>query len=100
MILPSINMVYCVYISLALWLEIFIMKYPHAMLTPYLFGFSQDVSEEDGATGSKNIIQAIFGGSIFKAQNTANREGGGEGALGTHSVRKLAATHARRSGAS
>ena len=48
----------------------------------------------------KNIIQQIFRGAIFKARNTEIREGGGSGSLGTHSVRKLAATHARQSGAS
>ena len=100
MMLPSMNTLYCVYCSLALWLEIFIMKCPHALLTPFLFGFSQDVTEEGGATASKNIIQAIFGGNIFKSRNAASREGGGDGPLGTHSVCKLAATHARRSGAS
>ena len=100
MIMPCMNTMYCVYATLSLWLEIFLMKFPHAMLTPYLFGFSQDITEEEGATASKNIIQSIFGGTIFKATNTAVREGGGSGALGTHSVRKLAATHCRRSGGS
>ena len=98
--LPSMNTLYCVYCSLGLWLEIFIMKCPHAFLTPFLFGFSQDVTEEGGTTASKNIILSIFGGNIFKSRNVASREGGGEGPLGTHSVCKLAATHARRSGAS
>ena len=72
MMLPSMNTLYCVYCSLALWLEIFIMKCPHALLTPFLFGFSQDVIEEGGATALKNIIQAIFGGNIFKSRNAAS----------------------------
>ena len=100
LMLPCMNKSYCVYLSLSLWLEMCLLKYPHALLTPYCFGFSQDVTEEGGATASKNIVQAIFGGTIFKASNTALREGGGSGALGTHSIRKLAATHARRCGAS
>ena len=97
--LPSMNMAYCVYISLALWLELFIMKCPHASLTPFVFGFSQDTTE-NGAKASKNIVRGIFGGSIFKEGNQAIRENGGSGCLGTHSVRKLSSTHARRSGAS
>ena len=97
--LPSMNPVYCVYFSLALWLEIFIMKCPHALLTPFTFGFSQDTTLETGANASKNIVQGIFGGRIFKESNTAIRDSGGSGCLGTHSVRKMSSTHARRSGA-
>ena len=97
--LPSMNILYCVYCSLSLWLEIFLLKYPHALLTPFIFGFSEDVTVAKGAKQSKSIIQGVFGGTIFKAGNTAIREGGTSGALGTHSIRKMAATHARRCGA-
>ena len=97
--LPSMNMAYCVYLSLSLWLEIFIMRSPHAALTPFVFGFSQDVTD-NGAKASKNIVQGVFGGNIFKESNKAIRDNGGSGCLGTHSVRKLSSTHARRSGAS
>ena len=41
-----------------------------------------------------------MGGKIFKAGNElVNTNGGGHGPLGTHSVRKMASTHVRRSGA-
>ena len=100
LMMPAMKTVYCVYCSMSLWLEIFIERYTHASLTPFVFGFSQDITEENGAKASKTIIQSIFGGNIFKAGNTLIRNEGGSGALGTHSVRKLAATHTRRSGAS
>ena len=100
LVMGSMNMAYCIYCTLSLWLEIFIGKYPHALLTPFVFGFSQDVTEKGGAQASKNMCQDIFGGHIFKEGNRAIIASGSSGALGTHSVRKLSSTHARRSGAS
>ena len=99
LMLPSINSVYCVYLHLALWLEVLIEYYPHGNLTPFLFGFSTDTSDPKGAELSKGIMQDILGGHVFKAANIANANGSGHGPLGTHSVRKLASTHSRRSGA-
>jgi len=99
LMLPSMNSIYCVYISLALWLEVFISKCPHAILTPYLFGFSQDCREEHGANLSKGIIQNILGGTIFKETNELVGTGvGSHGPIGTHSVRKFASTHSRKCG--
>ena len=90
---------YCVYISLALWLEVLVSKFPHASLTPYLFGFSQDCREEYGANLSKGIIQNILGGTIFKETNELVGTGvGSHGPIGTHSVRKFASTHSRKCG--
>ena len=94
LMLPLMNPLYCTYFSLALWLEIFIMKCPHALLTPFVFGFLQDITVENGANAAKNIVQGIFGGNIFKGSNEAIRESGGSGCLGTHSIRKMSSTHA------
>ena len=101
LMLPSLNSLYCIYLNLALWLEVFIDFYPHANLTPFLFGFSTDTSDPKGAKLSKKIIMDIMGGKIFKAGNvlSAASNGGGHGPLGTHSIRKMASTHVRRSGA-
>ena len=93
--LPSMNPLYCVYINLAIWLEVFISSFAHALLTPFLFGFSSDTRDPQGAELSKNTITDILGGKVFKSGN----QGGGSGPLGTHSIRKLGATHIRRSGA-
>ena len=99
LMLPSMNPIYCVYISLAIWLEVFIGKYPHAELTPYLFGFSTDTREQYGAELSKAMIQTILGGTIFKRTNAVVGNGvGAHGPLGTHSVRKMASTHSRKCG--
>ena len=62
-----------------------------------MFGFSQDTTEESAAP-SKNIIQSIFGGTIFNAENKAIREGGESGELGIHSVKNISVAHVRQSG--
>ena len=99
LMLPSMNPIYCVYISMAIWLEVFIGKYPHAELTPYLFGFSTDTREQYGAELSKAMIQTILGGTIFKRTNALVGNGvGAHGPLGTHSVRKMASTHSQKCG--
>ena len=98
-LLPSMNPLYCVYLNLAIWLEIFLELYPHGNLTPFLFGFSTDTRDPEGATLSKKVASDVLGGKIFKERNKEVALGVGHGPLGTHSIRKLASTHSRRSGA-
>ena len=81
---------------MAIWLEVFIDSFAHAALTPFLFGFSCDTQDPQGADLSKHIIADILGGKVFESRNQV---GGGSEPLGTHSIRKLEATHIRRSGA-
>ena len=100
LMLSCMNLVYCVYYSLALWLEIFISRYVHALLTPFVFGFSQDIGVESGAKVAKNIVQGIFGGSIFKETKAVVCNSGGSGCLGTHSAQKMSSTHAQQYAAS
>ncbi|KAI2488930.1 hypothetical protein MHU86_25984 [Fragilaria crotonensis] len=63
-----------------------------------LFNFSDDVSIPKGGQKSKETAQTMFN-KIFKMEvfggETAD---GGTDSLGSHSIRKFAATHARRSG--
>ena len=97
--LPSMNSIYCVYISLGLWLTLCVSKFSHARLTPYLFGFFQDCREEYGANFSKGIIQDILGETIFMASNKLVGNGAGtHGPLDIHSVRKFASTHSQKCG--
>ena len=93
--LPSMNYLYCVYLNLAVWIEVFLDFYAHADLTPFLFGFSSDVRDPEGAISSKSIACDILGNKLYKERNTQ----GLSGPLGTHSNWKLASTHTRRSGA-
>ena len=65
------NSQYCVYINIVLWLEVC----PHAENTPFLFGFSADTRDPQGANTNKNIIQDILGGNVFKAANSQVGEG-------------------------
>ena len=64
LMMHSMNMDYCVYCSLSLWLKVFISKYPHALLIPFIFGFSQDITEKRGVNALKTICQDIFRGQI------------------------------------
>jgi hypothetical protein len=66
------------------------------MISPYLFSFSDNITIPLGGQKSKDIAQKIFGQRIFKREEFLIAEGGGP--LGSHSVRKDAATHVRRCG--
>ncbi len=70
---------------------------PNAALSPYLFSFSDDVSIPKGGQKSKETAQAMFN-RVFKMEVFGGEAADGTGSLGSHSIRKFAATHARRSG--
>ena len=95
-VLGSMNAVFCVFISLGLWLESNLKSNPSAVASPYVFSFSDDVTVPSGGRKAKDVAQSIFGQKVFKLdefQTTA-------GQLGSHSIRKFAATHVRRCGIS
>jgi hypothetical protein len=86
---------YCVHLALAMWLEVYTENNPTALLTPYLFGFSDDTSVPDGGDKAKAMVQQVFNSSIFNRPEFYET-----GNLGSHSVRKYASTHSRKCGAS
>lgn len=98
-VLGSINPVYCVLCSLALWLELNLKSNPAAMTSPYVFCISDDIRIPEGGLKSKSMIQnalkKMFKGEQFKS---AEEEEAASLLLGSHSVRKFAATYARRCG--
>lgn len=94
-IIPCMNHVYCVHLSLALWLEIFIGTNPAGLLTPYIFAFSDDILVPKGGHKSKGLVQSIFRSSIFNRPEFAPEKG----LLGSHSIRKYASTETRKRGA-
>ena len=94
--LPSMNPAYCVYIHLAIWLEVFIDVFPHASLTPFLFGFSTDIRDPEGGQLSKALTSEILGGKIFRERNRQVAALFDHGPIGSHSIRKLASTHGRK----
>jgi hypothetical protein len=91
-VIGSMDPVYCVVLGLAWWLEMNLMKNPSAMLSPYVFSFSSDIEMPSGSLKSKNIAQKIFRSQMFKREEFTSLE---EGGLGSHSIRKYAASHAR-----
>jgi hypothetical protein len=91
----AMDPMYCVLLALAVFLEIFIES-GRGGLTPYVFGFSDDYSIPEGGQKAKDFVQTVLANEIFNRPefNTDN------GPLGSHSNRKLAATHARKNGCS
>ena len=101
-VLGSLNPVYCVLCSLALWLELNLKLNPTSMNSPYVFCISDDIRVPDGGLKSKAMIQAaftiLFRREEFKGDGEGRGGGGELSMLGSHSIRKYAATFARRCG--
>ena len=93
--MASSDPVYCVHISTALWLEVFIESSPVAQITPYLFAFSDDVTIPRGGEKAKATVQNIYLTEVFKRPEFENT-----GPVGSHSIRKYASTDVRNKGAS
>jgi hypothetical protein len=100
-VLGSLNPVYCVLCSLALWLEMNLKLNPTAMNSPYVFCISDDVRVPDGGLKTKAMIQSAFT-LLFRREEFKGEDDGNGAAelslLGSHSIRKYAATFARRCG--
>ena len=101
-VLGSMDTTYCVLVSTAIWFELNLRANASAMNSPYLFSFCDDISIPTGGRKSKDIAQTIFGQKIFKMQEFAcgnDRDAAVNACLlGSHSIRKYAATHCRRCG--
>ncbi len=102
--LGSLNPVYCVPCSLALWLELNLKLNPTAMNLSYVFCISDNIRVPDGRLKSKAMIQAAFT-ILFRRKEFKGNGKGGEGVgggemsmLGSHCIRKYAATFAQRCG--
>ncbi len=92
-ILGSMDLVFCVLISLGLWLEFHLQSNPTAMASPYVFAFSDDITIPGGGQKAKETAQNIFGQKVLKLQEFQSG-----GLLGSHSIWKFASTHVRRCG--
>jgi hypothetical protein len=76
-VLGSLNPVYCVLCSLALWLELNLKLNPTAMNLPYVFCISDDIRVPDGRLKSKAMIQAAFTNLFRREEFKGDGEGGG-----------------------
>ena len=104
MVLGCMDTVYCVLVSIALFLELNLSRNPSAMLSQYLFCFCNDIAVLGGGQKTKDIVQNVLGQHIFKQAEFLGRsaDAGGDdnearqaaGFLGSHPIRKYAATHA------
>lgn len=90
-ILACMDPLYCVHLSLSLWLELHAEENPNAALSPYLFPFSDDNNIPSGGLKSKATVQGVLR-RIFLQDGFGSH-------LGGHSIRKFASTDCRRKGA-
>ncbi|KAI2492284.1 hypothetical protein MHU86_22256 [Fragilaria crotonensis] len=97
-VLGALNPVYCVLCSLGLWLELNIKMHPPALDSPYVFCFTDDNRIPEGGQKAKAKIQKILA-KMFKLEEFQTDNGEAKSLLlGSHSIRKYAATFARRCG--
>jgi hypothetical protein len=98
----SMDATFCVLVSIGLWLEISLCRIPNAMLSPYLFCFSDDTSIPSGGQKGKVLVQTLLQ-KVFKLEEftSSGADDVNHNAicqLGSHSIRKFAATHTRKCG--
>ena len=94
-LLGSADPLFCVLIGLALHLEVFLQG--DGQHTPYVFGIGGDNGDDAAARRTKDRASAIIK-EVFESDEFVLAIGMGN--LGTHSIRKLPTTHARRNGCS
>ena len=97
MVLGSIDSLFCVLISLALWLEV-LLGFPYGQASPYVFAISADVRVPQGGYASKTAIQNYCRNNIFSQERFL--DSAGRSLVGSHSVRKFASADSRNKGAS
>jgi hypothetical protein len=69
-----------------------------AGVLPYVFSLSNDVDVPSGGQKAKNIAQTIFGQQVFKMEELTRNADDSGCLLGSHSIRKYAATQAQKCG--
>ena len=98
-LLGSMDALFCVLMSVALWLEIMI-SLPYGDATPYVFGFSADVRVPQGGFKNKTNLQKYARDFIFNRPEfgfNAN-DPNSRNLLGSHSIRKHASSVCRNKG--
>jgi hypothetical protein len=89
---------YCTLLALAVYSEIFLGSAGQGgLLTPYVFGFSEEINVPVGGEKTKDNAQSIPHDEIFCHKEFHDGVGG---LIGSHSKKELASTHARKNGCS
>jgi hypothetical protein len=96
-VMGSMDTMYCVLVSMTVWMEMNMRANASAGNSPYVFSFIDDVAVPSGGLKAKSIAQTIFGQKVFKLEEFRNAADSGS-SFGNHSIRKYAATHARKCG--
>jgi hypothetical protein len=86
------DIAFSVLTSLALWMELNFRRNPNALLSPYVFIFSDNNDIPACGQKAKECAQTMFN-KIFKMEAFNGPDGSSGDLLGSHSIRKFAATH-------
>ena len=93
----SMDFVFCVLLNLGLWLEVFHGHVPDGRHRPFVFGFTEELNPEKAGDKTKSfvyrVLRPLFTQLGINLEHLA-------GLVGSHSVRKLAATWVRGNGIS
>ena len=95
-VVGSLNPIFCVFISLGLWLESNLRLNATAMSSTYVFAFSDGITVPGGRLKAKETAQNIFGQKVLRMEEFQQPGG----LLASRSIRKFASTHVRRCGIS
>lgn len=90
-VLGSMETIFCVFISFAVWLEIMISSHVYVSNAPYVYAFNNDVSIPNGGKKLSNFFQDYFLKHVFNKKIY-------QGRLGTHSHRKFSTSECRKRG--
>jgi Transcriptional activator of glycolytic enzymes len=88
-LLGSLLTVYCVFVNVGIWLEIQLENTPGVQMSPYIFSFSQDFAIPSGGKKASSMASKMIG-TIFRSDKFYEKV-----LVGTHSIRKFAATYCR-----
>lgn len=91
-VLGSTDHIFCVMISLSMWLEVLIGSIVYDHNTPYIFGFNDNINVLLGGKKSSSWVQDYMSKNIFSSEFYSS------GKLGTNSYQKFATTECRKRG--
>ena len=66
---------YCVLLALAIWLEIYLGATRQGGLSPYVFGFNNDLHVPEGGEKARKFVKKIFSTEIFNRASVHHQQG-------------------------
>lgn len=92
----SMDWVFCVLLSVGIWLEVFLGTVVGAAQRPLVFAFSNDLDPETAGDKTKDKVYRVLSKVLAYLNVEAVLDD--DGNVGSHSVRKLSSTYVRSNG--